>query len=354
LVDAEQDPAATAAAVRKRYQDTPFDSEHEWPVRMAVIRCGDAVTHLVVMYNQLAVDQHGLDAMMADLANLGHPDRPVTGLRPLELARQQRSPAGRKTSEAALRHWDRLLRTVPARRFAGSADPRVPRYQEIAYRSPAAHLAAQVIAARTGVDTSAVLLAAFAVGLARVTGIHPVVTQLLVSNRFRPGLADVVGHLTQTGLCVLDIADVPFDEAVRRARRATVSAGKNAYYDQRDRDELVAALGRERGEEIDISCYFNDRRTQDRQPPVEPPTEAQIRAAVPLDAERFVGHVERPTRKLFCHINDVPDTVDIMIRADTHHIAPADVSACLRTMAAVVVAASLEGAGQQPSGEEPL
>lgn len=324
--------------VRDRWRDTSFDSEREWPIRMAVIRHGDALTHLVVIYNQLALDQHGLDAMLADLA---HRDEPVTAPQPLDLARQQRTPAARKTSDMALRHWEKLLRTVPARRFPESNDPRVPRYQEIAYRSPAAHLAAQAIAARTGTDTSAVLLAAFATALANVTGIRPVLTQLLFSNRFRPGMADVVGHLTQTGLCVLDVAGISFDEAVRRAGRATMSAGKNAYYDPRDRDELIAKLGAERGEPIDTSCYFNDRRTQNRQPPTELPTADQIRSAIPDDTERFVAHVDRPTRKLFCHINDVPDTVDVLIRADTHHMAPADVSACLRGMAAVIVTSAL-------------
>lgn len=353
VVDAD-DPASAAAEVGKRYQDTTFDSVHDWPVRMAVIRHRDALTHMVVMYSQLATDQHGLDAMMADLAHFDDATPPPPALQPLELARSQQSPAGQRVSAGALRYWERLLRTVPARRFGVSDDPRVPRYQEIGYRSRAAHLAAQVVAARTGVDTSAVLLAAFAIGLWRVTGISPVVTQLLISNRFRPRLADVVGSLTQAGLCVLDVAEVPFDEVVRRARRGTVSAGKNAYYDLRKRDQLVTELGRERGEEIDISCFFNDRRTQNRAPATGLPTEAEIRAAVPNDEERFIRHVERRTRKLFCHINDVPDTVDIMIRADTHHLAPADISRCLRHMATTIVEASLQGAGQQATGEESL
>lgn len=327
--------------VRDQYQNTSFDSEREWPIRMAVIRDGDKLTYLVATYNQLALDQHGLDALMADLARR---DTPVTALQPLDLARQQQTPAARRTSDLALRHWEKLLRTVPARRFGDSRDPRVPRYQETAYSSPAAHLAAQVVAARTGTDTSAVLLAAFATALADVTGVHPVLTQLLFSNRFRPGLADVVGHLTQTGLCVLDVAGVPFDEAVQRAGRATVAAGMNAYYDPRDRDELVAKLSAARGEPIDTSCYFNDRRTQGRQPPTQLPGAEEIRAALPEDAERFVAHVEHPTRKLFCHVNDVPDTLDVMIRADTHHIAPADVSACLRGMAGVIVTSALRPA----------
>ncbi|HYS40403.1 MAG TPA: condensation domain-containing protein, partial [Pseudonocardiaceae bacterium] len=91
--------------VRKRYQETPFDSTTEWPVRMAVVRH----THLVVMYNQLAVDQRSLDVLAADLANLdpvtGKEIRPITAHQPLDLARRQRSPAARRAGDAALRHW---------------------------------------------------------------------------------------------------------------------------------------------------------------------------------------------------------------------------------------------------------
>ena len=181
----------------------------------------------------------------------------------------------------------------------------------------------------------------FRSGLHGVTKINPTVTQLLISNRFRPGLAGVVGHLTQTGLCVIDTADVPFGEIVRRAAKATVSAGKNAYYDVVARDALIDRIGAERGAEIDLSCYFNDRRTRSRQPPAELPTTADVEAAVGADAARFVCHVERRTRRLFCHVNDVPDTMDVLIRADTHHISPADVRACLRTMADTIVTSAL-------------
>jgi Condensation domain len=340
VVDAE-DPNE----VRKRYQETPFAAT-EWPVRMAVVRHRDTVTHLIVMYNQLAVDQRSVDILTADVANLdpvtGKEIRPVTALQPLDLARRQGSPAARRACDAALRHWERLLRTVPPQRFGDSTDKRVPRFVEVGYDSPAGHLAAQVIAARTGAGTSAVLLAAFAVALAEVTDNSPVVTQLLVSNRFRPGFADVVGALTQTGLCVLDVPGGTFDELVAQVGRATVSAGKNAYYDLFRRDELVAAVSRDRGVDIDIASYFNDRRRQARRPDGPPPTVEQVRAALPRGAERLISRPTGPTHKLFCHINDVPDTLDVMMRADTNHLSPSDVSACLRGWEAVLVRAALD------------
>jgi non-ribosomal peptide synthetase component F len=69
-----------------------------------------------------------------------------------------------------------------------------------AYRSPATHLAAHVLAARAQVEPTPILLAAFAVTLAAVTGQHPVVVQVLVSNRFRPGFADTVSPIAQNDL----------------------------------------------------------------------------------------------------------------------------------------------------------
>src|SRR3954466_8926546 len=71
VVDAAgADPAEVAETVRLRYQDTPFDSFSEWPARWAVVVQGGTVTHLVVMYNHLALDGHGLEALARDLSTM--------------------------------------------------------------------------------------------------------------------------------------------------------------------------------------------------------------------------------------------------------------------------------------------
>jgi len=55
-----------------------------------------------------------------------------------------------------------------------------------------------------------------------------------------------------------------------------MSAYLNAYYDPHKMDELIAEMGRERGAEIDLDCFFNDRRDQ-------PP--ARVHRPAPIEAE---------------------------------------------------------------------
>jgi len=351
IVDAgDTDPAEVAEAIRGRYHDAEFDYADEWPVRMAVIRHRGALTHTVAMYCHLALDGEGLTALIADLSTMdfqtGRSERPVTGLPPLEQARWQASPAGQRRSEVSLRYWERMLREIPASRFAAAAEPGGPRYAEVGYRSPATDLAARVVAARTGLDTSPVLLAAFAVAVAQVSGRNPSVAQVVVSNRFRPGLAESISTVSHPGLCVMDVAGVSFDEAVRRARLASLSAYKNAYYDPLRKIELIERVSRERAEELDIACFYNDRRSPAQREVTGPPaTPAEIRAALPASVLAWQDvPVDPASERFFLHLNDAPGTVDIRLAADIRYLPAAGVAACVRAMEAIVVAAALDPA----------
>lgn len=346
------DPAEVAQAVYERYKALNFYRDEQWPVRNAVIVRGGGVTHSVAVYNQLAVDAYSLDGLMADLARMDPDTRgavePPPQVQPLDLARRQREAPALRTSRAAMRHWERILRAMPPRQFGerDRVDWLEPRYWELGYNSPALHLAAQIVAARTQADSSAVLLAAFAVSLASITGVNPVMIGLMMGNRFRPGLADVISPLSQLGPCLLDVADGTFDDVVRRAQRCMIGAGVNAYYDPRQLDELVSAVSAERGESVELSCVLNDRRRASRVATGPLPTAEQVRAALPLSVERLKGKLDRPNRKLFVHINYAPGTVDIAMRGDTHHLSPAELSACMRSMEAVVTKAAGEASGQ--------
>src|SRR5205085_9228250 len=114
--------------------------------------------------------------------------------------------------------------------------------------------------------------------LGKATGATRVATMITVNNRLRPGLADAAGHMSQHGLCTLDLTDGGFDDLVLRARRRLLTAQKNAYYAQSDVDELIARICQERGVNFDLLCLFNNRRSEDG--PIESaPTAAQVRAA---------------------------------------------------------------------------
>ncbi|WP_238018700.1 condensation domain-containing protein [Dactylosporangium sp. AC04546] len=348
------DPDTVAEAVRVRYQTTMFDPVREWPVRMAVVRSGGTVTHVVVMYYHVVVDGFGIEAVVRDLAHLdrrtGHATAPPAGLQPLELARRQRSPGVLRQSEQSLRYWQRQLRRVPPRTAeeCAGARPRFaevagvsPRFWEVVCVSPAMALAVRLISARTRVASGAVLLAAYAVALARVTGADPAVVQVVVSNRFRPGFEEAVGSLRQFGLCVIDVAGTGFDEVVARAWTATLGAFKHGYYDTAAHQEMIARAGG-----VDLSCYLNDRRTQTRDDSSGPaPTAEQVRAAQPDTTLRW--GVKEPTYdgSLYLHVEDAAagaDAVAFTLWGDTYRYTPAGVERCARELEAAVIAAALE------------
>jgi hypothetical protein len=356
IIDTAGEPAEAAEAVRDRYLTASPDLARDWPLQMTVIRHGGTLTHLVTAVCHLAVDAFGTAAMLDELATpdarAGLTALPPGGLSPLDQARWQRSDAGQRVSKAAMRHWQNLLAAIPPRRFPKPTAPRRPRYAEASFRSPALHLAARAVAARTGTGTAPVLLAAFAAALARVTQSNPVLARVVVSNRFRPGLAKSVSQVAQTGLCVIDVAGITFDEAVTRAWRMSLTASRHAYYDPAQLDELVAALSAERGTEIEVGCFYNDRRMGDGPGRETIPVQSDIQAALPHTALRFLPPADRPSETFFLHVNDVPGAIDITASADTAHISPEDTEMCVRGMEEIVVAAACDPAFRHENDQE--
>ncbi|MFD0567690.1 condensation domain-containing protein [Kitasatospora saccharophila] len=263
------DPGGLAAQVELAYRERPFDHAGEWPVRMAVVRAGGRPTHLVSIMNHLVSDAAGGAIMLREVRERA--DGPVAGLQQLEQAAWQGSAAGQQQNARALRHWERILRTVPARRFAPSTDPREPRHWTGEFRSAALPLALPVVAARTGGDPRAVLLAVYALALRRIGAAEPVVLRPVVSNRFRSALGGAVCMAAQAGIAVLDTGDGGVPAAVAAARGATLAAYKHAYFHPERLNELIARISAERGEDLDVQCFFNDRSTRPAAAPTDPP-----------------------------------------------------------------------------------
>ena len=340
----DADPAEVANAVWWRYWRQDYDFVGQWPLRMAVVRHRGVLTHRAWVMCHLVTDGAGARVILAELAA-----RDASGSRAarsaLAQARWQRSPAGRRHCDSVLRRWERVLRGLPGRRFPVRTGTPYPRYWQGVLDSPATHLAARRIAARTGVEVASVLLGCFAVALARVTGVNPVLCQPNVSNRFRPGLARTVSPVMQSGLCVLDVPDATVDEAVALARRRAITAYKYAYYHPDRRDELIARLGDERGEPVDLGSAFNDRRLKPRDESGPPPTPDQIRAALPQGSFEWKHQQDDiEFHQLSVSVDDVPDTVRLTVTCDIHRVSPEDVAACVRELETVAVAAALDPA----------
>jgi Condensation domain len=345
----DEDPVDVAQRMIDRYEKHDFDLARDWPIFLAVVLKDRVPVYRVITVCHIVWDAFGALEMLAGLRDREAggiaSSRQITAMQPLEQARWQRSPAGQRHNDAVLRHWAEILRQMPARRFPTPVDRGEPRHWWLEFVSPATHLALQAIRSRTRAGGAQVILTLFLVALARVTGINPSVTRIAVNNRFRRGLADSVSLITQYGLCMVDVAGVPFDEALERVNRRVISTFKNAYYDPARVAELVDRVGAERGEELDVHCYYNDRRlTEEERPALNPPAAAEIRAA--LSATRF-GYepLSRRSERLFAAVEEAPGSFRMTLEADIWHLPRETLLMCARAMEQTAVAAALDPTG---------
>jgi hypothetical protein len=352
VVDAgDGDPAEAAAAAVAGYVSRNFDYEHEWPARMAVITQRGAATHVAEIYCHLAMDGFGLAALRADFARhdpTGPAPAPVTAVQPLEQAGRQRGPAGRRAHDASMRYFERLAASAPDRQFSERADRQRPRFWQVLYESPAGYLAARTLAARLGVSTSPVLLAAYAAALSPLTSTASVAVQLVVNNRFRPGFGDSVSTLAQSFPCLIEVADAPFEEVAVRAWRSALTAYKHAYYDPAGKAEVSGRIAAERGAELALGVFFNDLRVRTRERADAAPADAAGQPEPPsllteLTRSRLTWGERNdvPADPMFLYINDTPDTLCYELWADSHFVSPPDMAALMRRIEAVLVDAAV-------------
>jgi Condensation domain len=355
----DAEPEQTAATVEAQYRNAEFHLADHWPVRMALVLSDGVPTHMVALVCHLALDITGARIMLDEVAR--RPTDPPAGLQPLAQARWQCSSAGIRQNEGSLRYWETVIRSVPARRVRGSATAQRPVRWCAEFVSAALRSGVQAIAERTGANSSAVLVAVYATALARITGVNPVVVRPLVSNRFRPGLADVVCAVVQGGIFALDVADATVDEVVRRAGRATMNAYKYAYYDPDRLEEMITRVSQELAPEFEIRCFFNDRRGPEQVTAADgsatPATTATIAATetrttpiAPVEAHEpstFQWTEKTDTdldENMFVHVDETPAAIVLTIGAHTGYFSPDEIEALARGMEQVAVAAAADPA----------
>jgi hypothetical protein len=356
----DRDPGEVAAAVAAGYKARAFDYENDWPLRMAVITHRGAATHVAEMICHIALDASGLAVLDDDFDHRGERAGPVTAMQPMEQARRQRGPGARRAHEASMRYVEHVAASVPDRQFTESADPRRPRYWQLTCESSAGYRAMRMLAARLGLSTSPVLLAAFAVAFTSVSACaERAAFHLVVNNRFRPGLAASVSPVMGTCPCVIEVAGMPFGDVARQAWRAALGAYKHAYYDPAACGEVWQRIAAQRGSEPDWSVVFNDRRVLSREladaipgddgdpPGGLPPLRDELGRTALTWGERN----DLPQDKVALSICDRPGTLCCELRADTRFVSPADMAGLLRRIEAVLVDAAVGGkAGAATTG----
>ena len=283
--------ADEAAALLAELAAQPFDFEHEWPARFGVIESGGLVRHMVFALSHTAVDAWGLRHLVEDMSTLTYGGTNARGLRelrperlqPLEEAQYQASERGQRQDAAARRHWRSKLGLGPQRLFKAAGGAGLPvagsslartdagdadvvsagaplMWPNAQLDSPALGLALRKLVAAYAVSSSSILLAAAAAMTARLSGSEDAVFQVVVNNRFLPGLGGAVSTVAQEGIFHLPQATGEFPDLLRRAFGSSLSTYRNAYYHKASLEQDIAQLREEAGSVCDLTCFVNDIR----------------------------------------------------------------------------------------------
>lgn len=346
--------ARYAADLMDTWPLTRFDFQRDWPLRMAVIKRADACSHLVWVLSHLAADGGGhvllLEDLMADDTagrQVGDPRHPDV----LDLARSEQEPQRRQLSKRAMRYWESALKDIPAQTFTALAGPRVlpePRYWRARFRSPATHQAVLAIAARTGTDLSRATVAVIATAIGRVTGASRLTIKVMVNNRFRPGLAEVIAPIAQNSVVTIDLADAAVDEVVGRTRNRSLTAGMRAYYDPDDLREVTARLDSARGYQAAVTCRINDQRamTMRSDPEAKPGevTSGEISQQLAETTLTWLGRRDNMHEQVNILIENRPRVVSLHMMWDRWCLSDEQVEAILRGVEEVAVQAAFNPA----------
>lgn len=256
------DPAEAAATCMEDMRRRPFDISVGLPLRVAVLVTEDGPLTVALVASHMAVDAWSLSIVCADLEKLftdpggaGLPDR---AQQPLERAVYESSETARAREERTLAYWAQGIRDLPASMLepVGGTGPAGPAWVE--FDSVALAAAARGLAERVRMPPSRVVLAAVALLLAWYKGEQQAALRLIVATRFAPETQELVGAFNQNALFRVVVEDEPFEEYLRRASRAVLSAYQHCECDPRSLEALVAEVARERGVASDGYCFFND------------------------------------------------------------------------------------------------
>jgi hypothetical protein len=174
--------------------------------------------------------------------------------------------------------------------------------------------------------------------------------KVMVNNRFRPGLADVIAPVAQNSVVTLDVGDTSIDEVVARARGAALTAGMRAYCDPDELSALMSRLDAERGYSATVTLRVNDQRAMVMRPdeqsdPAEVTSEL-IRQRLEESALTRIGPRENVHEQANILIENQPGVVSLYLIWDTWSLSDAEVEAVLRGAEAIAVEAALDPAAK--------
>ncbi|MEU4919555.1 condensation domain-containing protein [Streptomyces parvus] len=342
VADAETDDVESVAAeLRHRLGGLRFDYAREWPLRVALVTRGGLVRHVVVVLSHTAVDGWGLPRLVEDITALVAGADPATlraGRRlngPMEEAAQQRTPSALRREASARDFVLRNLAAAPARMYRA---PGGGGYRRAVLRCPGLAEAAEACAARLRAAPATVLLAAACAAVAASARRSDCVLQVMVNNRFVPGLADLVAPVALEGVLYVPDCREPFDDLVRSVWKASVNTYRFAYYDKDRLAEQSATVPA-----ADTTCWYNDRRgvvaatAADTPDTPDTPDGAARPGGTARDGLTWSAQEGEQGGITFAlHVLDAPGALDLSLTADTAAMPPSVMEKLLRQMAALV------------------
>ncbi|WNI19427.1 condensation domain-containing protein [Actinacidiphila sp. ITFR-21] len=325
---------------------SPFDCAVRWPIRVGLVEADGLVRHYGMALSHTAADGGGLRRLARDMVMLLEGVSPrrlremFPATQPLDQAAYQCSERGRKRDAASRKYWRTKLSEGPRALFPvrGGRTPDAL-FPNAVLRSPALLRAVDHVAAVHGVSGSSVVLAAAARQVSRLSRAPEPLLQVVVNNRFLPGMSQTITTLAQEGLFHLRTADEDFGALVRRVHAGALGAYRYASYDKRLLDRDIAELRGRLPDLADHSCFLNDTREPELFRPsaedTEPPPLASARELTTLD-----WPVEFPPRKnlsFAMDVVDVPGAVELAMTADSALIPRSDMASFLRGIEDAVV-----------------
>ncbi|HEX4701495.1 MAG TPA: condensation domain-containing protein [Pseudonocardiaceae bacterium] len=340
---AADDAAAESAALHAEVAGRPFDFAREWPIRVGLVEADGLVRHIALSVSHTAVDGWGMRQLALNMAaiSLGEPvdqlRERLPSMQPRAEAEFQASDRGRRLDANARQYWIKKLALGPAQLFPTRGAENLP-WPHGVLNSPALATAAANVAAHHRVSASSVLLAAASTMVSRVSGSPDAVFQIVVNNRFLPGLTNAVSTLAQEGLFHFSAVDKDFPDAIRRTHRITLNTYRNSYYDKRRLDADIERANGDGGTVTDHSCFFNDVRNlipmaTDGGAPREPLAKALSRTTWQWrhDCE------PRPNVTFAVDVLDAPGALELVMVADGGRIPRPDMERFLSGIEDLVV-----------------
>ncbi|MFF3501542.1 condensation domain-containing protein [Streptomyces sp. NPDC003247] len=344
----EPDPssAAPAGPLVRALTGRRFDLTREPPVRIGVVTREGAPAHVVMAMSHMVADGRGLHVIERDLTALlsgGAGSDGVAlspGRQPLDQAAfELGDEAAARIRTRAVDHWRRSLRRFPPSMFLGTATASArPRFWHGHLTAPALPVAASIVAAAQRATVPSVILTAFCSMLSHRLGSPHLSFVIRTANRFQPGTADAVGHLSQKAPFTIDLSGADFPERVARVHRSAVTAYWNGCYPPQELGDLLADEA-SRGRHLQLDTTLNVVPGDFAAVPGPSGQPAAYLAELENSSRyRVLDRREDEDVALFVNI-EPPDGMSLL--ADTRYFAPAEIEAALRAIQRIVVKAAL-------------